>query len=589
MKKENTTPETETPENITPEFEQHHSSSSSLDDEQRIKVLSPSMLVFKRFTRNRLAIAGSIIILIMFLFSFVGAWVSPYKENDIFYSDQEMSKDYANASFSTDYRYAVFEGQTLPDAAKSPMLIAIKNGDQTYQADNATYYLTKEGENFYTISAFSSEISVTGNKLGYNYTGNVSAAMKTAFEAAVAAGESKFTVGTAEYLIAKNGKRYEIGGVQKLAVASQMNFDLTDSSYTPTAEFRFAAQKALETGETSFEVNGISYTLAPQTDGGVISQDGKVIASLSPLTVQSSSSDIFLSIEFKQTLRDAIENGTFENNEQDFTFTENGEEVSYRIVRDNKTYAVKRMTSTRLISIYEAPSAKHWLGTDGNGMDILTRLMYGGRISLLIGFIVIFIETFLGIILGGVSGYFGGWIDNLIMRLVDVFNCIPQIPILIIIGAIMDAARIDPKLRIYYLMLILGVLGWPGIARLVRGQILSLREQEFMTATEATGISVSRRIFRHLVPNVIPQLIVMATMGLGNIILTESTLSYLGLGVKFPYASWGNIISAVSTVYVMTNYWFVWIPAGLLILLTVLGFNFIGDGLRDAFDPKMKR
>ena len=124
---------------------------------------------------------------------------------------------------------------------------------------------------------------------------------------------------------------------------------------------------------------------------------------------------------------------------------------------------------------------------------------------------------------------------------------------------------------------------------MVRGQILSLREQEFMVAAEATGLSVSRRIFRHLVPNVIPQLIVICTMGLGGIILTESTMSFLGLGVKFPYASWGNIIQSVSNVYVMTNYWFVWIPAGFMILITVLGFNFVGDGLRDAFDPKMKR
>jgi peptide/nickel transport system permease protein len=139
------------------------------------------------------------------------------------------------------------------------------------------------------------------------------------------------------------------------------------------------------------------------------------------------------------------------------------------------------------------------------------------------------------------------------------------------------------------MMLVLGLLGWPGVARMVRGQILSLREQEFMTATEATGVSISRRIFKHLVPNVIPQLIVISTMGLGGIILTESTLSFLGLGVKFPFASWGNIISAVSTVHVMTNYWFVWIPAGMCILFTVLAFNFIGDGLRDAFDPKMKR
>ena len=153
----------------------------------------------------------------------------------------------------------------------------------------------------------------------------------------------------------------------------------------------------------------------------------------------------------------------------------------------------------------------------------------------------------------------------------------------------MDAMQIDPQIRMIYLMVILGLLGWPGIARLVRGQILSLREQEFMTATEATGLSVYRRIFKHLVPNVIPQLIVICTMGLGSVILTESTLSFLGLGVKFPFASWGNIINAVSNVFVMTNYWFVWIPAGFCILITVLGFNFVGDGLRDAFDPKMKR
>ena len=142
-------------ENTTPEAEQHHSSSSSLDDEQRIKVLSPSMLVFKRFMRNRLAIAGSVIIIAMFLFSFLGALISPYGQKQIFESDQEMSKDYASASFSTDYRFAVFDDQTLPSEAKSQMLIAIKDGKQTYEAGGATYFLNKEGENFYTISAFS--------------------------------------------------------------------------------------------------------------------------------------------------------------------------------------------------------------------------------------------------------------------------------------------------------------------------------------------------------------------------------------------------------------------------------------------------
>ena len=175
------------------------------------------------------------------------------------------------------------------------------------------------------------------------------------------------------------------------------------------------------------------------------------------------------------------------------------------------------------------------------------------------------------------------------MRIVDIFYCIPSTPLIIILGAAMDAMQIDPMLRMLYLMLILGFLSWPSIARLVRGQILSLREQEFMTATEACGIRVRRRIFKHLIPNVIPQLIVTCTMSLGSTIITEATLSFLGLGVKFPFASWGNIINDVNNAYVMTNYWFIWIPAGICLLITVLGFNFVGDGLRDAFDPKMKR
>ena len=146
-----------------------------------------------------------------------------------------------------------------------------------------------------------------------------------------------------------------------------------------------------------------------------------------------------------------------------------------------------------------------------------------------------------------------------------------------------------PYNRLFWMMVVLGILGWSGIARLVRGQILSLREQEFMIAAEATGLKTSRRIFKHLVPNVMPQLIVSMTMGLGGVILTESSLSYLGLGVKHPLATWGNIINSVSTIDAMKSYTYIWIPVGVLICLTVIAFNFVGDGLRDAFDPKMKR
>ena len=240
-------------------------------------------------------------------------------------------------------------------------------------------------------------------------------------------------------------------------------------------------------------------------------------------------------------------------------------------------------------SNYLKPSGKHLLGTDDKGYDVLSRLMYGGRISLTIGFVVIILETVIGVILGGIAGYFGKWVDQIIMRIVDVFNCIPTFPMLMIVGVALQQQGMADVPRLYTMMAMLTLFGWSGTARLVRGQILSLREQEFMVAAEATGVRVSRRIFRHLVPNVVPQLIVFATMDLGAVILAEATLSFLGLGIKYPAASWGSIINAVNDSYVMTNFLFVWVPAGILILLTVLAFNFIGDGLRDAFDPKMKR
>lgn len=234
-------------------------------------------------------------------------------------------------------------------------------------------------------------------------------------------------------------------------------------------------------------------------------------------------------------------------------------------------------------------SATHWLGTDENGFDIFTRLMYGGRISLAIGFIVVFMEMFIGVIMGGLAGYFGKWVDQVIMRLVDIFNCIPTLPILLISSAVLDSLGISGSNRIYYLMFIITIFGWSGTARMVRGQILYLREQEYMVASEVMGYPTSKKIFGQLIPNVLPQLIVSATLGLGSVILYESTLSYLGLGVQQPYAAWGTMISAANNIIYLENYPLLWVPAGICVVLAVLGFNFIGDGLRDAFDPKGKR
>ncbi|MDE6586398.1 MAG: ABC transporter permease [Clostridia bacterium] len=235
-------------------------------------------------------------------------------------------------------------------------------------------------------------------------------------------------------------------------------------------------------------------------------------------------------------------------------------------------------------------SSNHYLGTDSSGYDVFSRLMYGGRISLTLGFVVVILETLLGVLLGGLAGYFGKWVDQLIMRIVDIFNCIPTLPIMLIISYMLDAQGVEDMARLYIMMAMLTLIGWAGVARMVRGQILYLREQEYMTAAECTGLSVRRKLFKHLLPNVLPQLIVSMTLGLGSIILTEATLGYLGLGVPPEYATWGNMINVLTK---EVSYWGCypnqWVPVGLCIVAAVLAFNFVGDGLRDAFDPKMKR
>ena len=258
---------------------------------------------------------------------------------------------------------------------------------------------------------------------------------------------------------------------------------------------------------------------------------------------------------------------------------------------DGVQYTVRQTTEKYLKDNLRAtPSKEHWLGTDNEGYDVFVRLMYGGRISLTVSFIAVFLITIIGVAMGGIAGFFGGAVDNIIMRVCDILICLPGVPILLIISTILDASDIDAKYRIYLLMIYLTFISWPGTARLVRGQILSLREQEFMVAAEAMGYSTGRKIFKHLVPNVMPQLIVQMTLSLGSMILYEATLSYLNLGVKAPYAAWGTMINIISTnEAILQNHWYIWVPAGVCIVIAVLGFNFVGDGLRDAMDPKGRR
>ncbi|MDD7001039.1 MAG: ABC transporter permease [Oscillibacter sp.] len=568
----------------------------SLNDDRRVKVLSPGALVAKRFFRNRLAVVGLSILIFMFVFSFIGGLLSPYGEDEFFYREDQINKEFAVVTENSDFRYMAKDSNLFGSAVQAQTMLAIQKNSESFSYNGTNYALAQEGSDFYSISS-------GGKLIGIAYKDVVSSSDGQAL--------SFEFVYTALKSYAALAQEVEKEAEQETAGVSE-GTGATDDAAEP-AEPEEVSEPAVKT----FTVDGLTYTI--DEDGGVL-QGEKEVAYISRYIVQAIMPDIFLSRDFKEKLIDTIAVGGTK-----FTYTDeslilddepdaalDGEEtgigamddalveeddtasdatVEYTIERsqNHANWIIRQQQSSRQYDSYSFPSAKHWLGTDKYGMDMLTRLMYGGRVSLMIGFIVIIIETVLGVILGGIAGYFGGWVDNLIMRLVDIFYCIPSMPIILILGAAMDQQRVEPGKRLIYLMLILGILGWAGIARLVRGQILSLREQEFMTATEACGISVKSRIFKHLIPNVIPQLIVNCTMGLGSVIITEATLSFLGLGVKFPFASWGNIINDVNNTHVLTTYWFIWIPAGLLLLLTVLAFNLVGDGLRDAFDPKMKR
>ena len=575
----------------TKKKDEHVSTSQALDDEQRVKVLSPGMLVAKRFFRNKLAVAGLVILVTMFVFSFVGGMVSPYGESQVFRKTDHVWKDYAGATYNKSYIFTTANGAEFPAQGQQKFILATNKGNDSFEANDVTYGLEQKGEDYWAIYSSESVATVLTlkGKSTYKQVGNteITDEIKEGYEEAVANDANTFEVDGTTYTIEKAGRENQITISGEVAFATKKVFSAATNDAEMGFDFQQAALDAIEAGDASFEYDGATYELTTtekETSTEVV-KDGEVYATVSNLLVSPQAKGVFLSLSFKEAVEQAIA-------DKASTFTavnEAGEEETYQLQTKNTQYVVRSQKATTVNDTYSGPSKKHWLGTDGNGMDMLTRLMYGGRISLMIGFVVIIIEGIIGILIGGVSGYFGGWVDTILMRVVDVVICIPAMPLYIIIGSVMDYYKIDPRIRIYALCAILGIVGWPGIARMVRGQILSLREQEFMVATEATGVRISRRIFRHLIPNVIPQLIVIATMGLGDVILMEATLSFLGIGVKFPYASWGNIVNAVNDVYVLTNFWFVWIPAGFLILLTVLGFNFVGDGLRDAFDPKMKR
>ncbi len=225
------------------------------------------------------------------------------------------------------------------------------------------------------------------------------------------------------------------------------------------------------------------------------------------------------------------------------------------------------------------PSARHLFGTDDLGRDVLSRMIYSARISLLVGFVAVGIATVIGVIVGALAGYYGGWLDSVLMRFVDIMLCFPTIFLILAVIAILEPS-------IWNIMVIIGITSWMGVARLVRAEFLTLKERDFVMASKAVGARDSRIIFRHILPNAMAPVLVSAVLGIGGAILIESSLSFLGLGVQPPTPSWGNMLSAGKD-NIEIAWWLSLFP-GMAILVTVLGYNLLGEGLQDALNPRLK-
>ena len=652
-----------------------------LDDVSRVKVLSPGRQVFKRFIRNRLAVFGSVVLIFMFAFSFLGPLFYAHGQTEIFYKYNNQNVNYALAKENSAYNgYVVNDSVELDSKVVTAMNSNIKSMIEEgkdyllVEGETGNFEINRLGDEIYTLSGremdevctagtstvtigtydsvgkklkFSGEeiegledaakackgksgefkfggetysykkgsgksYTITKTSDGINYAeGSLGEEFEAAMLAAIESEAKAFSFEGVNYTILNKGEAHHVytsGEPSMAMVYTRFTLDTYETGLKVSDEFRVnALLAAYDSGKFSYE--GQKYTIKSNDDVfEIFDAQGNEFAEFSTISIRRYSGEDSMDYDLKKALNTVIEemqetdlktaeltyrlpmqdeNGVYTYDEQGNLQYEDGDlSISQR---DTGSYVISCHQTIYVIDKFAAPSGTHVLGTDGDGFDVLARVMYGGRISLMVGFVVVSLQILLGVIMGGLAGYYGGWVDNLIMRLVDIFYCLPSMPIMIILGAMMDALRMNTYVRLMIMMAALGIMGWAGVARMVRGQILSLREQEFMVATEATGIRVKDRIFRHLVPNVMPQLIVIASLGIGGTIITESTLSFLGLGVKHPLATWGTIINSVSSASAMAHYPFIWIPVGLLICMTVIAFNFVGDGLRDAYDPKAKR
>ncbi len=596
------------------------------------KIESPSRLLRQAFFRKKSAVTALIFLIALFLFVFIAPLFLPL---DINYTDplqQNVSPGYSLCSppralrkdvksidgFSdftvgvdgagklyvwgnTKNRLTKLNVKQAPDTVRDEGVVAASAGKDHIAAVTKSGEIVCWGDN--SCGQFGKERILGSLPMHENLSGGVVAEQVKQVVCGYQATALVLTDGRAYAWGNTNAVRnlehfHALSGVKKVAFTNSAAVALkTDGSIDTGAESPFYGSVSLREGKQ------------PDFDGYMRSKKGLDIATDGKcIAVVTDDGDLVVA--------GAFENGEnvlpILNDGEHFTSVEGGTRHFVGVTNFGNVYAWghnaygqckisrQRGENTHVFAgslqtyvvgedgrLLEKAGLKGYLmGTDGKGRDVFARIVHGGKTTLTIGSVAVLVSLTIGVLVGCVSGYFGGWIDTLLMRITEIFSSIPFLPFAMLLSQIIKNYNVTETMRIFIIMLILGVLSWTGLARMVRGQVLAEREKEFVTAARAMGVREGKIAFRHVLPNVVSVILVSVTLDFAGCLLTESSLSYLGFGVQQPRPTWGNMLTGSNSSVVIQNYWWQWLFPALFLSLAVICINVIGDALRDALDPK---
>ena len=575
---------------------------------------SPGRLIAKNFLHNRLGMFGLIVFIIIFLFVMIGPYFS---ELDLSYNDntqlnvppgknmlsvpKAMKGKVADISPGTTYGVGVdtdgkvytwgytkitdtIDLKKIPDEVRNAKIVNVAAGYDHIVAldENGAIYV-------WGNTRLNQDMLPNDLAMAKAYGKNLNIKQIEAsnqFSAAVTEDGQLYLWGNGNVADIKVMKEYQ-GNIEKVALTTRAYVALTKDGAVVYSGFEkdnalVRIPESLSSGVVDIAASS-NAVAAVKEDGTVVVWGNATNNEAKVPEFESKPVELYGGRYHFTALMDdgeVISWGDNTHGQADVPASVNDNEIETVFAGFYQNYAI---TSTGEVETWGLDG--YYCGTDALGRDVLNRMINGGKVTMTVGAISVIIELIIGIILGGLAGYFGGWVDNIIMRISEVVGGLPFLPFAMILSAIIGT-RITVEQRMYLIMVVLGVLSWPGICHLIRAQIFSQREQEYVTAAQALGVREKSIIFRHIIPNVMSLILVNATLSFATCMLTESSLSYMGFGIAEPTPTWGNMLTGANNSIVIQQYWWRWVFPALIFGICTICINLIGDALRDAVDPK---